>query len=116
MRTPATRATLVAALLVVTCGAASAAKTTRFWNLTGHTVTGLSLAPAGGTTFGDNEVKNDKDGGVEHDERLKLPGVASGTYDVKLTDDKGRTCLAKNVAVKEGDVFAIEAKQLVCPP
>lgn len=109
-------AKLACALLLAGTCAANAAKPTRFWNLTGHTITGLALAPAGTPTFGANEVKNDTDGGVEHDERLKLPKVTSGTYDMKLTDDKGRTCLAKNVAVKEGDVFAIEANQLVCPP
>lgn len=109
-------ATLACALLLAGAGAADAAKPTRFWNLTGQTISGLALAPAGTDKFGPNEVQNDKDGDVDHDERLKLPNVASGTYDVKLTDKKGRTCIAKNVAVKEGDVFAIEAKQLVCPP
>ena len=43
---------------------------------------------------------------------MKLKDVAAGTYDVRLKDDKGRTCLVKGVAIKDGDVFAIEEKQL----
>ncbi len=48
---------------------------TRFWNLTRHTISELSLAPAGTTNFGPNQCKNDKDGTVDPDERLRVTGV-----------------------------------------
>ena len=102
---------LTAALLLAGTSA-SAAKTTRFWNLTDSTITSFELAPTGTQTFGADQTKNDKDGAVDHDERLKIVGVATGTYDARLTDAKGRNCLVKGIAVKEGDVFSIEEKQL----
>jgi hypothetical protein len=105
-------------LTLILLGAASetalAAKPTRFWNLTDNTVTSLRLAPAGTEQFGEDQTKADKDGAVDHDERLKLGAVASGTYDVKLVDSKGRNCLAKGIAIKSGEIFSIEEKQLSC--
>ena len=95
-------------------GSALASKPTRLWNLTDNTITKLQLAPAGTTDYGPDQGKNDKDGSVDHDERLKITGVATGSYDAKLTDAKGRTCTAKNLAVKEGEVFSLEEKQLDC--
>ena len=104
---------LASALLLATATPASAAKTTRLWNLTANTITKLQLAPAGTQTFGPDQAKNDKDGSVDHDERLKITGVTTGTYDARLTDAKGRNCVVKDIAVKEGDVFSIEEKQLM---
>lgn len=107
------RTTLAAVLLILAAGTtAASAKTTRFWNLTDNTITQFALAPAGSETYGPDQCKNDKDGAVDHDERLKILGVASGSYTARFTDSKNRTCTVKNVAVKEGDVFSIEEKQL----
>ncbi len=105
---------LAAALFLAPAGSAFAAKATKMWNLTDNTVTELQLAPAGTQDYGPDQAKNDKDGSVDHDERLKITGVSTGTYDARLTDAKGRTCTAKNLAVKEGDIFSIEEKQLDC--
>ena len=106
---------LILAAAFVVCGSMAAdAKTTRFWNLTANTITKLQLAPAGTDTFGPDQAKNDRDGTVDADERLKITGVPTGSYDVRLTDAKGRTCTVKNLAVKEGEVFSIEEKQLHC--
>lgn len=87
-------------------GAAQAEDRLAFWNLTTDTITNLTLAPAGGTAFGGNQCANDKDGTVEHDERLRLTGVAPGRYDVKLTTKKGRMCLVRDVEVKSGGKYA----------
>jgi hypothetical protein len=48
---------------------------------------------------------------VDHDERLRITGLAPGRYDAKLTDKSGRTCIVKDVEVN-GSVFAIEEKQM----
>jgi hypothetical protein len=85
---------------------------TRFWNLTRYTVSEFYLAPAGTSNFGPNQCKNDKDGTVDHDERLRITGVESGTYDAKLIDVSGRTCLVRNVKVETGQIFSIEEKEL----
>lgn len=103
----------LATILILAAGStAHAAKATRFWNLTDNTITKFQLAPAGTETYGPDQAKNDKDGAVDHDERLKIVGVPSGTYAARFTDAKGRTCTMKDVAVKEGEVFLIEEKQL----
>ena len=91
---------------------AAFAKDTRFWNLTAHTITSLQLSPAGAEAWGPDQTANDADGAVDHDERLKITGVASGVYDVRFTDKTGRRCLVKGVAVEQSGVFSIEEKRL----
>jgi hypothetical protein len=104
---------LVALVLVATsCAAIAQSRPTRFWNLTRHTISELYLAPAGSTEFGPNQCKNDKDGTVDADERLPITGVAAGSYDVKLADKSGRTCIVKNIKVEAGQIFSIEEKDL----
>ena len=81
---------------------------TRFWNLTGETITHLYLAPTGTTAWGTDQCKNDPDGSVDFDERLRITGIESGRYDVKFTDKAGRSCVVKGVEIKAGAVFSID--------
>jgi len=101
-------------LLGLTCTIAAAQdrRGTRFWNLTANTVRQLYLSPAGKDQWGPDQCRNDKDGEVDHDERLRVTGVPTGRYDVKLHDVRGRVCVVRDVDVKEGAVFSIEEKQL----
>jgi hypothetical protein len=78
----------------------------RFWNTTSVTITELYLAPAGTTSWGPNQCRNDPDGAVDADERLTLKDVTPGRYDVKLADKNGRTCIVRNVEVKSGKPYA----------
>jgi hypothetical protein len=89
------------------------AKDIRFWNLTSSTVKSLELAPAGTSAFGPNQTPNDPDGEVDHDERLKVTGVATGAYDARLKLADGRECMVKGLRIEAGKVFPIEEKQLV---
>jgi len=84
----------------------------RFWNLTLYTITSFQMSPAGKDSWGPDQCKNDRDGTVDHNERLRITGIEPGRYDVKLADKIGRVCIVKNVEVKEGAVFSIEEKQL----
>ena len=84
----------------------------RFWNLTAHTVKHLYLSPAGQEQWGPDQCKNDRDGEVDHDERLRISGIQPGRYDAKLADARGRTCIVRNIEINAGAVFAIEEKQL----
>ncbi|HVJ42397.1 MAG TPA: hypothetical protein VM639_12920 [Dongiaceae bacterium] len=97
---------------VIAADPALAASGTRFWNLTRNTVNLLQLAPAGSTAYGENLCLADPDKSVDAEERLKVAGVKSGRYDVKLGDTTGRQCTVKNVEVTEGKVFSIQEKQL----
>src|SRR5215471_10090568 len=72
----------------------------RFWNLTLHTITQLHLSPAGKDAWGPDQCKNDRDGTVDHDERLRITGIEPGRYDVKFTDRTGRLCVVRNIEVK----------------
>jgi len=106
-----TRVTALAGVLwigAVWIGAqpALAADPLRFWNLTTATITHLVLAPAGSGAFGADQCANDRDGAVDHDERLRLTAITPGRYDVQLTTKPGRICLIRNVEVKAGGKFA----------
>jgi hypothetical protein len=102
--------------LLVALGASlpalAAEKPIRFWNLTSATVTELRLAAAGSGAFGPNQCKNDKDGSVDHDERLPMTGVTPGRYDIKIGYKGGKSCRVANVAIEGGKVFSIEDKDL----
>jgi len=95
---------------------AASAKDTRFWNLTANTITSLQLSPAGKNDWGRNQADNDRDGTVDHDERLKISPTRRPAYtDVKLPTKSGRTCVVPNNRKSQkvtGAVFTIEEKTL----
>jgi hypothetical protein len=99
-------------LALMAPGAMAKSKPTRFWNLTLYTVTSFQLSPAGKQDWGPNQCKNDRDGTVDHDERLTITGVQPGRYDAKLADKTGRVCIVHNIDVKDGAIFTIEERQL----
>ena len=100
------------ALAAMSTQASAEGRPTRFWNLTRHTISEFHLAPAGTVNFGPNQCKNDKDGTVDPDERLRITGVTPGSYDAKIKDVSGRTCVVRNIEVKAGEIFSIEEKEL----
>lgn len=101
-------------LLVLFASVAVAAepKPIRFWNLTSNTVIDFRAAPPGTENWGANQCANDRDGSVDHDERLRITGVNPGRYDVKLTFKDGRVCTVRNIEMKDGGIFSIENKHL----
>jgi len=103
---------LIAFGLVGYSAAAQDRKGIRFWNLTLYTITSFQMSPAGKDSWGHDQCKNDRDGTVDHDERLRITGIEPGRYDVKLADNIGRVCIVRNVEVKKGAVFSIEERQL----
>jgi hypothetical protein len=106
------RVFLVFGLTLASSAALSQERPTRFWNLTLGRISEFYLAPPGTTNWGQNQAKNDKDGVVDPDERLRITGVKSGSYDVKLTDLDGRTCMVHDVKVEAGQIFSIDEKDL----
>jgi len=112
----AVRRTILALTMLGLVGPAWAAGggATRFWNLTGETITHLYLAPAGTAEWGADQCKNDPDGSVDFDERLRITGVSSGRYDVRFSDKAGRSCVAKGIEVKVGTVFSIDKETANC--
>jgi hypothetical protein len=108
------RAALLILTLVLSLSAARAAdrKGTRFWNLTAHTIVTLQMSPAGQNAWGRDQCENDRDHEVDHDERLRVTDIEPGRYDVRFRDKIGRTCVVKNVDVKDGGIFSIEERDL----
>jgi hypothetical protein len=106
------RAAAAAVLVVCASPAGSQSDRIRFWNLTANTITKFYLAPAGTNRYGPDQAVNDRDGTVDHDERLRITGVTPGRYDAKFQDKTGRVCIVKNIDVKAGDIFSIEERQV----
>jgi len=94
------RAVLGLALLMLSAGVQAAEQRLTFWNLTSDTITNLVMAPSGTGTFGPNQCANDRDGSVDHDERLRLTGIQPGRYDIRLTQKRGRVCTVSGIEVK----------------
>jgi len=92
--------------------APAAEKKTRLWNLTSATIVKFEMAPPGTANWGPDQCKNDKDGSVDHDERLAMEGVAAGDYDARISYGNGRICFARNLKVEVGKVFAVDDDQL----
>ena len=108
---------LIAMAIATASNALAADRPIRFWNLTHQTISEFRLAPAGTTQWGDNQCKNDKDGTVDSDERLRITGIAPGVYDANLKDITGRVCLVRNIKIEDGEIFSIEEKDLTsCRP
>ncbi|HEY2534429.1 MAG TPA: hypothetical protein VGJ20_42030 [Xanthobacteraceae bacterium] len=103
---------IVLAIAAMAHATAGQDKPTRFWNLTVNAISDFRLAPAGTSDWGPNQCKNDRDGVVDSDERLRITDVPSGTYDVKFTDVRGRTCFVRGIKVEAGAIFAIDEKNL----
>ena len=64
----------------------AAERPTRFWNLTRHTISEFYWRRPAPPTGAPNQCKNDKDGTVDADERLRITDMPPGTYDAKLVD------------------------------
>jgi hypothetical protein len=108
-----TRWILAAVLSLASTGQLAAqGKGVRFWNLTTATVSGLQLSPAGKDNWGPNQALNDKDGEVDHDERLRITGVGPGHYDAKVSYRDKRQCVVRNIEIKADSVFSIADKDL----
>ena len=90
---------------------AQTAHSLRFWNLSANTIVALYLAPAGTSHWSANLCLTDPDKSVDADERLSLPGIAAGTYDVRVVDSAKRSCTFANVAVKPTGAYAFSVSE-----
>jgi len=103
---------MIVGLIITATSAFAAERPTRFWNLTHSTISEFQLAPAGTAKWGENQCKNDKDGTVDFDERLRVTGIESGRYDARIKDVSGRVCFARNINIRAGEVFSVEERDL----
>jgi len=106
------QAVLIALAIAGAKEAAAQQRPARFWNLTQNTITEFYLAPTGTSDWGPNQCKNDKDGSVDFDERLRISELPPGLYDAKFSDATGRTCTVQKIKIEPGTVFSIAEKDL----
>ncbi len=99
--------------LIASAAVAAEGKGIRFWNLTSKTIVELRVSPAGTDAWGSNQCANDRDGAVDHDERLRITGIGPGRYDLKVAFKDGRMCTVRNIEVKDAGIFSIEDKDVV---
>ena len=99
-------------VLAALSSALSQERPIRFWNLTRNAIIEFYLAPAGTTNWGANQCKNDRDGTVDSDERLRITDTPPGVYDAKLVDTAKRACIVRNLELRSGEVFSIEESDL----
>ena len=98
--------------VVACCALAQDRKGIRFWNLTAHTITALHMSPAGEEKWGPDQCKNDRDGTVDHDERLRINGIEPGRYDARVSFPNSRQCVVRDIEIKADAVFSIADKDL----
>src|SRR5438132_5389293 len=96
--------------LIASAAVAAEGKGIRFWNLTSKTIVKLRMSPAGTDAWGSNQCAN---GAIDHDERLRITGIGTGRYDLKVAFKDGRMCTVRNIEVKDAGIFSIEDKDVV---
>jgi hypothetical protein len=82
------RCALFASILLGLVGSSVVAqdrKGIRFWNFTLYTITSFQMSLAAKDSWGPDQCKNDRDGTVDHDERLRITGIEPGRYDAIFT-------------------------------
>ncbi len=99
---------IVATFVVTMSVPAKAGEDYFAYNLTAVTTfTGVYLTPTGSTQWGPNQALNDDDKELDFGERLTLTGLSPGVYDVKLVDQKGRTCILHRIDLSKATSFDI---------
>ena len=98
--------------LLASAAVAADGKGTRFWNLMSETIVELRMAPAGTDAWGSNQCANDRDGTVDHDERLRITNVEPGRYDAKVGYRDNRECVVRDIEIRADAVFSIADKDL----
>jgi hypothetical protein len=91
---------------------AAQGKGIRLWNLTTATISEFQLSPVGKNDWGPNQTLNDKDKEVDHDERLRITGVAPGRYDAKVGYRGAKHCFVRDVEIKADACVSIADKDL----
>jgi hypothetical protein len=100
-------ASFVALAVAVSVSATAATNYFAYNSTAVTTFTGVYLAPTGTTQWGPNQALNDDDKELDFGERLTLAGLNPGLYDVKLVDQKGRTCIMRHVDLTKETSFEI---------
>ncbi|MDE2577306.1 MAG: hypothetical protein KGL46_00735 [Hyphomicrobiales bacterium] len=106
------RFTLAAVCAIAALPALGGEKPMRIWNLTSSPIVDLRLAPQGSQAFSADLTKRDKDGEIEHDERLVLGDMTPGDYDARVKLKDGRACSLAGLRLTAGKVTAIEESNL----
>lgn len=102
-----------AVVILLVAGTAMAADRYFLYDMTtATTFTGVFFAKPGTQSWGANQALNDKDHAVDPSERLSLKDLTRSTYDLKLVDRKGRTCIRHDVDFSKETTFEVHDSDL----
>ncbi|HZC95893.1 MAG TPA: hypothetical protein VE267_07190 [Bradyrhizobium sp.] len=86
-------------------------------NLTSATITELNASPVGQNTFGPVQIALVPGHAVDHDKILKLTDTAPGRYELRISDNTGRVCWVRNIALEANEAVPMQDKDLTdCDP
>ena len=86
-------------------------------NLTSSPITQVYASPAGQDTFSADQVALIPGGEIDHNKILGLTGLAPGRYLLRITDNSGRVCWARNVNLQVNEVAPLRDADLTdCDP
>jgi hypothetical protein len=112
-----------AVVLLVTCGLLTTARGAEnsagmgLLNLTSVPITQIYASPAGQNTFSSDQIPMNPEGEIDRNKILRLTGFAPGRYVLRITDNSGRVCWARNVDLQVNKVVSLQDEDLTdCDP
>ena len=110
-------ALLIVGGLMTTAQGAESGEGIALRNLTSAPITQVYISPAGQNTFSADQIALIPGGAVDHDKTLKLAGISPGRYLLRVTDNTGRVCWVRNIALEANQVVPVQDKDLTdCDP
>ena len=81
-------------------------------NLTSVPITQIYASRAGQNTFSADQIPLNPEGEIDHNKVLGLTGFAPGRYLLRITDNAGRVCWARNVDLQVNKVVSLQDADL----
>ena len=86
-------------------------------NLTPAPITEVYASRAGQNTFSSDQIQLNPVGEIDHNKILRLTGFAPGRYLLRITDNSGRVCWARNVDLQVNKIVSLQNEDLTdCDP
>lgn len=108
--------------LLVTCGLLTTARGAEnsagnsagmgLLNLTSVPITQVYASRTGQNTFSSDQIPMNPEGEIDRNKILRLTGFAPGRYVLRITDNSGRVCWARNVDLQVNKVVSLQDEDL----
>jgi hypothetical protein len=81
-------------------------------NLTSAPIAEVYASPAGQNTFSSDQIPLNPVGEIDRNKILRLTGFAPGRYLLRITDNSGRVCWARNVDLQVNKIVSLQDEDL----